>query len=168
MASVKMETHVRVVALEHINKTLGDLGVSATEDARLIYAEEVIKYLLNLYGDIPEGIETQAIQWIAESALRNAGINVPVKRGMVESLAPAVPVKAISAEDDAMVDEMFKYHAPEPGQIESYQAVNDAAKMLARVILLHAPKSADRTHAIRIVRDARMWANSAIALKGRV
>ena len=64
--------------------------------------------------------------------------------------------------------DLFKYHAPTEEDIAHYQAINDAAKAFAAAIFAHCPASADRTHAIRVVRDARMWANAAIALKGKV
>ena len=64
----------------------------------------------------------------------------------------------------ADIDELFTYHAPTPEQIPKYQAINDAAKAFALVIFENAPECADRTSALRKLRDARMWANSAIAL----
>lgn len=70
--------------------------------------------------------------------------------------------------DQKTLDEMFRYHAPEGDQPEKYNAINEAAKQLAQAIYDNCPPCADTTHAIRIVRDARMWANSAVALKGLV
>ena len=66
------------------------------------------------------------------------------------------------------LDEMFRYHAPHGDQVERYQKINDAAKAFAQAILDNCPGSADTTHAIRVVRDARMWANAAIALEGKI
>lgn len=73
------------------------------------------------------------------------------------------PVAAIEA---ALAD-VFSYHAPGPEDPAKYEAVRAAARELARVILVHCPPSADRTFAIRQVREAVMTANASIALKGR-
>lgn len=64
------------------------------------------------------------------------------------------------------LDHSFTYHAPTEDQVARLQAVNDAAKALAEAILQNAPESADRTTAIRLVREARMWANASIVLEG--
>lgn len=63
--------------------------------------------------------------------------------------------------------DLFHYHAPRGGQPERYKAVNDAARELARVIVESCPGCADTSTAIRAAREARMWANSAIALEPR-
>lgn len=61
------------------------------------------------------------------------------------------------------LDNWFTYHAPTPPQITKYQAVREAGKFLAKVILHNCPMGADRTAAIRIVREAIFTANSSIA-----
>lgn len=66
------------------------------------------------------------------------------------------------------IEEMFTYHAPEPGQPEKYQAIRDAAKDLARVIVENTPGCADQSASIRLLRESVMTANAAIALKGLV
>lgn len=66
------------------------------------------------------------------------------------------------------LDDVFTYHAPTPEQQEAYRAINDAAKQLARVILDHTPACADQQAAVRLVREARMTANAAVALGGAV
>lgn len=48
------------------------------------------------------------------------------------------------------------------------EAINVAAKLLAKAILLNAPDCADRSSALRLVREARMTASAAIALDGLV
>jgi hypothetical protein len=63
------------------------------------------------------------------------------------------------------LDDMFTYHAPHGDQIPRYAAINDAAKAFAQVVLASTKPCADQTHAIRVIRDARMWANAAIALE---
>jgi len=73
---------------------------------------------------------------------------------------------AFSKLTDAQIDDMFTYH-DDPAKVPAYQAINEAAKQFARAIRDHCPLSADSSAAIRLVREARMTANAAIALDGR-
>lgn len=68
--------------------------------------------------------------------------------------------------DEEIVAEFFKYHPPNDTTIPKYAAINQAAKNFAEVILANCPRGADRSAAIRLLRDARMTANAAIALNG--
>ncbi len=72
---------------------------------------------------------------------------------------------AVSRDD---LDHWFEYHPP-TGDMQriAYATVRAAAKDFAKAILEHTPPSADQTVAIRAVREAVMWANSAIANEGR-
>jgi len=63
---------------------------------------------------------------------------------------------------------IFTHHAPIVDQIAKYQAIREAGKVLADVIIENAPAGADQTAAIRKVREAVMTANAAIALDGRL
>ena len=63
---------------------------------------------------------------------------------------------------------IFSHHAPNGSQQVSYQALRDAAHAFAIAIMAHAPACADRTTAIRKVREALMTANVAIALDGGI
>lgn len=67
---------------------------------------------------------------------------------------------------EADLDNWFTYHAPTAAQIPKYDAINAAAKAFAKVILANTPASADQSAAIRLVREARMTANAAIACAG--
>jgi hypothetical protein len=69
---------------------------------------------------------------------------------------------------NANVEEVFTYHAPDQVQIEQLQRVRLAAKELARVILENVPGSADQQASLRLLREAVMTANAAIALRGVV
>lgn len=62
--------------------------------------------------------------------------------------------------------EFFKYHPPTSETLPKFAAINQAAKNFAEVVLQNCPSSADRSAAIRLIRDARMTANAAIALNG--
>lgn len=63
----------------------------------------------------------------------------------------------------ADLDNWFKYHAPQVGQPERYEAIRKAGHALALVIATQAPQCADQMAAIRKVREAVMTANAAIA-----
>lgn len=56
------------------------------------------------------------------------------------------------------------WHQPTPQKAEKYKAIADACYDFMKVIIEQAPDCADRTAALRCAREARMWANSSIAL----
>ena len=57
----------------------------------------------------------------------------------------------------------FTYHAPKENQIGRYFAIREAGKTLANVVAELCPDSSERSIAIAKIREAVMWANSAIA-----
>jgi len=61
------------------------------------------------------------------------------------------------------VKALFTYHRPTATTIPKFEAINAAALALAEAILKNAPDCADRDAAIRLVTQARMQANAAIA-----
>jgi hypothetical protein len=65
------------------------------------------------------------------------------------------------------IEHWFAYHAPDERARDKYQAIRDAAKKFAEVVVANTPESADQTVAVRCIRDAVFNANAAIALKGR-
>jgi hypothetical protein len=73
---------------------------------------------------------------------------------------------ALSAQETKFLDAAFTYHPPGEGDPERYVAIRTAARHLAETIILQAPACADRTVALRKVREAVMTANAAVALKG--
>lgn len=64
------------------------------------------------------------------------------------------------------IDQLFTYHAPNEDQTRRYQALRQAARVLGYTIIANVPSSADRTAAIRKLRECVMTANAAIALEG--
>lgn len=66
------------------------------------------------------------------------------------------------------LDDVFCYHAPKPGQPAQYEAIRSKARELARVILDNTNGCADQQAAIRLLREAVMTANAAIALEGAI
>lgn len=68
---------------------------------------------------------------------------------------------------EEIIDQLFTYHPPtDEAQILKYQIVRDAGKALALAVWRNCPYGADRTAAIRQIREAVMTANASIALNG--
>lgn len=65
------------------------------------------------------------------------------------------------------IENWFTYHTPQPEQLQSYQVLRDAAKQFAHTINKYVPDCADKTAAIRKVREAVMTVNAAIACGGK-
>lgn len=60
---------------------------------------------------------------------------------------------------------LFTFHPPTGDQPERYIAIRAAADVFARVIIKNCPGCADRTVAIRKLREVVMTANASIALE---
>jgi hypothetical protein len=69
--------------------------------------------------------------------------------------------------EQAQLDNWFTYHAPVDDDAERYTAIRAAGKAFAEKIVELCPPSADRTHTIRVIRDAVFWANASIACRGK-
>lgn len=65
------------------------------------------------------------------------------------------------------VDDCFTYHPPNGCTLDAMSQVREASIATAKTILRTVPDCPDRTTALRKLREARMWANSALALGGR-
>jgi hypothetical protein len=61
----------------------------------------------------------------------------------------------------------FTYHPPSVENLPKYEAIREAARDFATIILDNTPPSADQSTAIRKVREAVMTANAAIACEGK-
>jgi len=66
------------------------------------------------------------------------------------------------------LDHVFSYHSPTPAKAENYEELRASAKDFAATIQRLCPDCADQSAAIRLVREALMTANAAIALDGRL
>lgn len=64
-----------------------------------------------------------------------------------------------------LLDKQFTYHPPKDGQPARYSDIRARGFQLALAIMRHCPACADRSAAIRKVREAVMTANAAIALE---
>ena len=66
------------------------------------------------------------------------------------------------------LEHLFKYHPPQGDEdVLAYQAIRNAGRHLAGIILEHTPECADQSAAIRKVREAVFTANAARALGGK-
>lgn len=69
--------------------------------------------------------------------------------------------------DLAKLEDWFTYHKPEGDQVDRLLVVRSAGMELARAIVLACPACADRSAALRKVREAVMTANASIVLGGK-
>ena len=65
-------------------------------------------------------------------------------------------------------DYVFSHHSATPEKLKSYEAIHEAAKAFASVILKSVPDSGDRDSVLHLLREASMLACSAISLDGRL
>ena len=70
--------------------------------------------------------------------------------------------------NDFDVEYVFTHHQPTPEKLHHYDAIHEAAKAFAQVILVNTPPGPDQTAALRLLREATMTANAAVALDGRL
>ena len=70
----------------------------------------------------------------------------------------------LSQEDQNSIENTFTYHAPIGDQVKRYAVLRDAAKDFAYVLYQLCPPSADRSAAIRKLRECVMTANASIAI----
>jgi len=65
------------------------------------------------------------------------------------------------------IENWFSYHAPVGDQAQRYERIRAAGGEFARLLVELCPCSADRTAAIRKIREAVYSANASIACGGR-
>jgi hypothetical protein len=68
----------------------------------------------------------------------------------------------ITEEEREQLNEWFRYHTPSKEQQEALDRLNAAALELSKVIMESTVPCADRSAAVRQVREAKMMAASAI------
>ncbi len=86
----------------------------------------------------------------------------PQNDGQVAEAAPA-PLRRFGEITSEDIDNWFTYHAPTPDQAERYAALRAQFKTLANLVVALTPSCPDQTVAIRMLREAAMAANQAIA-----
>jgi hypothetical protein len=73
----------------------------------------------------------------------------------------------LTPEIEAAIDDAFEYHEWDEAKTMAGARVREALADAVRVIIARVPPSADRTVAIRKIREARMDCNSAITHGGK-
>lgn len=63
------------------------------------------------------------------------------------------------------IENSFKYHPPQEGQVEKYEWLRDEARKLAHLIDDLCPNGREKSLAITNLEQAVMWANASIARK---
>ncbi len=69
----------------------------------------------------------------------------------------------VDAKEEMQINEWFTYHSPKADQPDRYTILREEAKNLAFIIQKIVPPCADRSAAIRKLRECIMTANAAIA-----
>lgn len=137
-----------------LDKKIGDIAQYFSASARDV--ANALDFGARTYQDVHDYLERIKLE---EKA--------PKPTAKEEGRAPMEPVTHIS---DLLNDltasdiiELNKYH-DHPSKNERYQKIRDKCNDLMVSIMDNCPPCADRIAAINAVRQARMWANSAIAL----
>lgn len=86
-----------------------------------------------------------------------------IKDDVVGAIGNLLDTEERMKSDAELIETWFTYHAPKDDQPQRYEAIRAAGKELAKTILACCPSSADRTAALRKVREAVFTANAAIA-----
>ena len=82
-------------------------------------------------------------------------------------MGPSTAGNALTIQQEAMLDTMFTYHPPHGDQPARYQALREAGRAMAEVLLRCTPVGLDQAAALEHVRAAVMFGNAAIALEGK-
>lgn len=69
--------------------------------------------------------------------------------------------------EQPQIDNWFMYHAPSSDQLVTYEKLRSSARDFANALNALVPDCADKTAAIRKVREAVMIANAAAACGGK-
>ena len=69
----------------------------------------------------------------------------------------------VDAKEEKQIHEWFTYHSPKGDQSDRYEILRDQAREFAFIIQKIVPPCADRSAAIRKLRECVMTSNAAIA-----
>lgn len=73
----------------------------------------------------------------------------------------------LAPHDQDQLENWFTYHPPTADDVERMREIREGAKTLAELITELCPASADRTAAIRKLRECVMTANASIVCRGK-
>ncbi len=65
-------------------------------------------------------------------------------------------------------DYVFSHHHATPEKVAHYDAIHRGARDFAQLLIDHVPAGADRTTALRLLREASMMACAGVSLDGRL
>lgn len=88
-------------------------------------------------------------------------------REKTEAVARLRAEKALSDPMRDQIEHWFTYQTPTPAQVADMALLREMAKGLAHQIVRVCPPSADRSAAIRLLRESIMTANASIVLGGK-
>jgi hypothetical protein len=74
---------------------------------------------------------------------------------------------ALTPDIERAIEDAFEYHKWDDAKVAAGNRVRTALAEAVKVIVANAPPSPDRSSAIRLIRQARMEANSAITHAGK-
>ena len=63
---------------------------------------------------------------------------------------------------------VFSHHHATPEKLKTYELIHESAKQFAKIIIERVPDGADRTTALRLLREASMMACAGVSLDGRL
>ena len=72
------------------------------------------------------------------------------------------------ATPDFDLEYVFSHHHATPEKLKTYELIHESAKQFAKVIIERVPDGADRTTALRLLREASMMACAGVSLDGRL
>ena len=83
-----------------------------------------------------------------------------------EGLYDDACAQACAPTPEYVIEQLFTYRPANPSTGPKYEAIREAAKYFAKVLLANVPAGSDRASAILRLREAVMIANAGIALNG--
>lgn len=92
----------------------------------------------------------------------------PLDEAFAPATEPTTRQKFAAMTPDQQRDFVLTYQPPREDQIPKFVAVRNGIEAAYKAVEENCPPCADRSHTLRLLRDARMWANAAIALDGVV
>lgn len=75
---------------------------------------------------------------------------------------------AVTLEQVSELEVRFTYHAPQPGQVDRYNALREQAREFAAAVVAMVPESREQALALTKIEEAVMWANAGIARRDPV
>lgn len=119
------------------------------------------------YKDVETG--PHPTQAVADNALYEMVMQVDARPLPFGDVSPAQAQGILPPTDTYgdQIEHWFTYQTPTTDQIAQMRDLREKAKELAHLMVTHCPPSADRSAAIRLLRESIMTANASIVLGGK-